>query len=229
MLEPPDDFLPVTELSYHHDFEQGVHGKYFWIQSRHVTLDDFFEMAPLPAGGVRFIITTFDGHALGPLTISPLLHSWEWHYSGSGDSALVVHPRTEITDVAENVTKFMEMDPVFDLSSKSEVTANFWKELEILSPIAYISAHDHLIVATKNREFFESFIFSPEFLRYEEIRKHRALEHRVKAWNDYHQDLGPECGPEKCIEPNCMRLRIKLAVKCIRHQLEQFSPELFGA
>lgn len=227
MLEPPDDFMRVTELSYRHDFEQGVHGKFYWIQSLHVTLDDLFDMAPLPTGGVRFIITSFDGSALGQLTIGSVSRSWEWHYSGNGDSALVLHPRTEMAEVAESVTKLMEADRISDLTSKSGENENFWNELEILSPIAYISAWDRLILITTNREFYESFIYSPEFLRYEDTRKRRALEQRVKRWNDYHENLGPECGPEKCIEPSCTRLRIKLAVKCIRHQLEQFSPDLF--
>jgi hypothetical protein len=37
---------------------------------------------------------------------------------------------------------------------------------------------------------------------------------------DRERELGPECGPEKCREPNCNRLRIRLAVFCLKHQFD---------
>ena len=34
-------------------------------------------------------------------------------------------------------------------------------------------------------------------------------------------NLGPECGPEKCAEPGCGCLRIKVATFCLQHQYER--------
>jgi hypothetical protein len=38
--------------------------------------------------------------------------------------------------------------------------------------------------------------------------------------SSFFANLGPECGPEKCLQPNCDRLRIKLAVYCLQHQFD---------
>lgn len=36
----------------------------------------------------------------------------------------------------------------------------------------------------------------------------------------YFESLGPEVGPERCIEPGCENLRIRLSSKCQRHHFE---------
>lgn len=38
----------------------------------------------------------------------------------------------------------------------------------------------------------------------------------------FQYELGPECGPEKCVEDSCKKLRIKLAIRCLEHQFDQF-------
>ena len=45
---------------------------------------------------------------------------------------------------------------------------------------------------------------------------------RDKARKNFRRELGPECGPEKCAQEDCSRLRIKLAIRCLEHQFDQF-------
>lgn len=49
----------------------------------------------------------------------------------------------------------------------------------------------------------------------EAITENKLPAARAQKW----QALGPECGPEVCVEEACKRLRIKLAVRCFMHQI----------
>ncbi|MBA3856532.1 MAG: hypothetical protein C0507_06425 [Cyanobacteria bacterium PR.3.49] len=45
---------------------------------------------------------------------------------------------------------------------------------------------------------------------------------REQARKKFRRELGPECGPEKCAQESCNRLRIRLAIRCLEHQFDQF-------
>jgi hypothetical protein len=45
---------------------------------------------------------------------------------------------------------------------------------------------------------------------------------RQSARASFEAELGPECGPERCDEPGCDRLRMKLAIRCLQHQFEGY-------
>ena len=45
---------------------------------------------------------------------------------------------------------------------------------------------------------------------------------RKRARKTFWAELGPECGPETCVETGCNRLRIKLAIRCLEHQFDDY-------
>jgi hypothetical protein len=79
----------------------------------------------------------------------------------------------------------------------------------------------------RSEKDFATFIESNPFQNIETKLEADAHSHRLSSWKYYWETLGPECGPEKCVQPGCDRLRIHLAIRCLRHQLESNNPGWF--
>ncbi|MBS1997571.1 MAG: hypothetical protein JSS86_14720 [Cyanobacteria bacterium SZAS LIN-2] len=92
---------------------------------------------------------------------------------------------------------------------------NFWKFLERFQPYCFVSASDTLFFAAHNKDLVASVHSDRAWADAESQERAYKSSSRAALW----RDLGPECGPEKCVEPDCNRLRIKLAMRCFMHQM----------
>jgi hypothetical protein len=69
-------------------------------------------------------------------------------------------------------------------------------------------------MTTRNRKVFKHLVNSERFTNTSERRK-AELE---SSYEEFADEVGPEVGPESCVESDCPRLRIRLAVRCVFHQ-----------
>jgi hypothetical protein len=74
-------------------------------------------------------------------------------------------------------------------------------------------------ITTKRRADLKRLVEDDRFQHAAENHKVHLREQREEFW----LAVGPEVGPELCVEPQCHHLRIEVAVRCIEHQFLRFS------
>lgn len=103
-------------------------------------------------------------------------------------------------------------------SMEDETCQSFWHAMAVINPYCYYSyglcAEDFTLVVRK-RELFRQYLDRYPVEEIENKKNKSQKDYRANLW----KDLGPESGPEPCVEPECARLRIKLAARCFIHQL----------
>ena len=124
-------------------------------------------------------------------------------------------------------TAFLLLDREFDQTAileqrKSlethyeESDQNVWKAMNADKPFCYYSDGGGTFFVSPHKTSIEV-LYSSKVLQ---IAEDRAREGGHKSRLALWQTLGPERGPEKCVEQNCDRLRIELAVRCFMHQMQ---------
>lgn len=119
-------------------------------------------------------------------------------------------------EILHALSNFDEPNMLEDL--EEEQAKNFWAALEAVKPYCYFSygLFDGFTFVARGHDLYRQFLDRASERDIEAIHREMASANRARTW----QELGPECGPEICIEHNCERLRIKLAVRCFIHQIQ---------
>lgn len=222
----PEDYMPITPRRYQHVWTTGVQRNYHWLRSNQVNIKDFFAWVSAPKDGFRFGGFIFDGSTRKPnlTALSPIRLSWpKVEFTGIGDYLIFLPP-----DALESDIQFFLKDLLnshYPLRNPHDLTdvdnTHFWNQIEIAAPIFYYrqDGNDFLVVC-RDKEMLAKFMLSSGFQSSEERTKAELIAERPASWKKHFQSLGPECGPEKCVEEGCDNLRIKVAVRCVKHQLK---------
>lgn len=119
-------------------------------------------------------------------------------------------------ELLKNLSYFDEPYMLDDLDE--EQAQNFWAAIEGIQPYCYFSygLFDGFTFVARGPDLYRQFLDRVSLEAIETFYKKTAAASRARTW----AELGPECGPEICIEDNCNRLRIKLALRCFIHQLQ---------
>ena len=234
--------MPVTAMVWRHDYRRGLYGGFHWLQSEQLQFSDFLAWMKPPTEGFRLLITAVDGVGSAypyarkdgwisnaEYGLSPLMHSWpELVVTGNGEAAYVLDALSILPDIEKNLIKFQNLDCLEQLDDFSLPTIQqFWKVARQLNPLFYICDWRWFSLVSRSEASLAEFIEGAGFQNSESKLKDDAFATRESLWNHYWETLGPEGGPEECVHPGCDRLRIQLAIRCLRHQLESFNPGCF--
>jgi hypothetical protein len=100
----------------------------------------------------------------------------------------------------------------------NDIGPEFWVFMEKLQPYFFHRWRNDRLFVARDKTILDV-LHSTEVLKQaEEYERQQQLKGRASIW----ETLGPECGPEKCVEVDCDRLRIPLAVRCLMHQRSTF-------
>lgn len=206
----------------------GCSGNFFWLRSSELGVLDVLQVIDLPEKPFRVVVTYWDwggGAAFAYGDISGWSRLGEYAISdtstvlpklqfGADNAQMLLDEVMSEHEVLQNLLEFDEPYLLDDLEN-DQVKA-FWIAIEALRPYCYFSYCEGLTLIMRGTESCKEFIDRVSLEEVETIFRGRTTSYREKKWNE----LGPECGPEVCIEENCDRLRIKLAVRCFIHQLQ---------
>ncbi len=216
-----EDWLALKGWSRTPNVTEGTHGEYFWVRCESAWFGSALSTTLFMPTEFRVLVTYWDGngadfyrnepgwkaigdYALGP----PLKYLPELNFGAQSAAMLIPHtvPESQLEDL---LVGFDDFQPY------REETAPFWNVVDRIKPICYFSDLDEGIFVAQGKELYE--LGFNESLVAEITNELRVREQRIRqsTWNT----LGPECGPEKCVEPGCDHLRIRLAIRCLLHQL----------
>ncbi|HEY9684838.1 MAG TPA: hypothetical protein V6C86_24890 [Oculatellaceae cyanobacterium] len=218
-----EEHLNLSDWSFKARIEQGKHRDYHWIS---LDYDVEFEnyIAP-PLDSFRILVTHFDGYGGAAVCYS---NTPGWRRIGECAISDVIADKLPAINYAAD-TALMYLDrPLGDEELLAGLcfadeepdpnNSRFWFLLDRIQPYLFISYMERAFFAAQNRGLLDA-LHSPCALAEVEERERASLRaSRKSKW----EDVGPECGPEKCVEPDCDRLRIKRAVRCYMHQLRAF-------
>lgn len=223
MDDPPlptiEDYLNLVGISLDLKYSLGQHGEFFWMASCDY-IEDFSRCISMPSGSYCIVMTDFDGDAAASYGKDP-----GWSAVGTVAVSEMMTGLPDINYHADTAMMIFESKPSasellrhFDgvYFSDLEIGSDpFWTVLEDLKPYCFASYLGDLFFCSLNKEHVEA-MYSPTVLAQAELFQVDWIRaNRAALW----QDLGPECGPETCIEAGCSRLRIRLAVRSFLHQL----------
>lgn len=216
-----EDWLELNDWSRTPNVTEGTHGEYFWVRCEGAWFGSALSTTLFMPTEFRVLVTYWDGngagfyvnepgwraigdYALGP----PLKYLPELNFEAP--SAAMVIPDT----VPESELEYL-LEGFDDFQPYRAETDSFWNVVDRIKPICYFSDLDEGIFVAQGRELYE--LGFNESVVAEITDELRVREQRIRqsTWNT----LGPECGPEKCVEPGCEHLRIRLAIRCLLHQL----------
>lgn len=216
-----EDWLALKDWSRTPNVTEGTHGEYFWVRCESAWFGSALSTTLFMPTEFRVLVTYWDGngadfyrnepgwkaigdYALGP----PLKYFPELNFGAQSAAMLIPHtvPESQLEDL---------LDGFDDFQPYRGETAPFWNVVDRIKPICYFSDLDEGIFVAQGKELYE--LGFNESLVAEITNELRVREQRIRqsTWNT----LGPECGPEKCVEPGCDHLRIRLAIRCLLHQL----------
>lgn len=223
-----DDYLQLRDWLFELDLQQGSYSGFSWLRSSALVRADIHGLVDLPTEPFRVLVTSWDGlgggatvygtsagwRRLGPFAISSPSKILPKLYFGADNAQMILDEPTSDEDILETMDGF---DDPRDLEGLGELeTKKFWNCFEMLNPYCYFSYGQWFTLVIRGKEMLDRVLNEVSFDEVESIYKNEASAYRAKLW----QSLGPECGPETCIELGCERLRIGLAVRCFLHQLE---------
>lgn len=215
-----EDFLNLKDWSFKAVFLEGQVGNYFWFDPGYwIAFEDYIAMPERP---YCIVMTAFDGYGgagpsygrdpgwreVGVCAVSEMMTGRpQVNYGADIELMLVDRP---IED--DELLHWFSEDSDY-LEARPE-NAYLWAMIEEIQPYCYAAYNQEILFAARNKELVDA-LHSPEAIEdVERKAKERCREGRAKAW----ADLGPERGPEQCVEPGCERLRIPLAIRCFFHQ-----------
>lgn len=225
-----EEYLQMSDWNFGVSIKEGCHANFYWLRSRELVMADLLATIDLPRQPFSVLVTYWDWHGGGSATYGNE-RGWrhigkyaisdastvlpELHY-GADCGQMLLDEQIADSDLLKALSRFDEPYMLDDL--EEEHAKNFWAAIEVIKPFCYFSygLFDGFTFVARGLALYRQFMerVSPEAI--EQIYKERAAANRAKTW----EDLGPECGPETCIEPNCDRLRIRLAIRCFIHQLQ---------
>lgn len=218
-----EEWLAMEDWYYIPSMYGGVEGEYHWIQCPEGDFADALEFELEPKVPFRLLATYWDVAAGAP-ALYRNYPGWKIYdnfaicnetermldLNFSADAAVMVidHPVSN-EDLLSLFKNFVDFNP------DSDETERFWDVIRKVRPYCYLSNIYGGILVARGKELYES-VFNEEFVSAIIKEQRRRKENMRKAlWNQ----IGPECGPEKCTEKDCDRLRIQLAVRCFLHQI----------
>lgn len=220
--------MPLDVAKMRHEFERGLWKKYAWLRSNHLVCWDFLSSIDLSAG-IRLVLIEYGGARLSTCDLRFLLAKEGWQISPGYALSPILRspPRIHWTgegDIVIGLRKTVSTDLIFShskLLSKFHTAgfisgdcSRFWRAIETLEPEFYVSDREQLSVVLPSSERLSDFINSAKFRNTEKRVRAKFCRERMRLWNL----LGPETGPESCIQPGCGSLRISLALRCAEHQ-----------
>lgn len=218
-LQTIEEYLALSDWTFKPGYEIGSHGDFYWI--RYDYQIDPLQFIDLPAGKYRALLLDFDSSrpgsfigkdpgwsALGEFAISDLGSTLPDLCFNADTAYLLLDREFDQTSLLEQLGRLEEPHPKDDQI--------FWEVLDAVKPFCYCSDCGDTFFVSPNKASIDV-LYSSKVLQ---IAEDRAREDKRKGRLGSWQSLGPERGPEKCVEQDCERLRIELAVRCFIHQLQ---------
>lgn len=223
-----DDYLNLTDWNFKVSIAEGKHGNYYWLRCAEFMAIDFRKHLKLPVNPFCVLVTYWDWNE-GAAKRYFGEHGWRtldryaisyWEttlpklYFEADNTCMIIDHPVDDNEILLALKEFTE--PTYLEDEEGPCVKGFWNSIEALQPYCYASYSNGLTFIANGEEFYKDFVNSISIEEVKAFHRNRETEHRLKLW----KDIGPECGPETCVESNCDRLRIKLAVRCFIHQLE---------
>lgn len=218
-LQTIEEYLALSDWNFNPGYEIGSHGEFYWI--RYDYQIDPLQFINLPAGKYRALLLDFDSgppgkyfgndpgwSALGEFAISNLGKTLPDLCFGADTAYLLLDRELDQTTLLEQLGRLKEPQPKDDQI--------LWEVLDAVKPFCYCNDFGGTFFVSPDKAS-RDVLYSSKVLK---IAEDRAREGERKGRLGSWQSLGPERGPEKCVEPDCDRLRIELAVRCFMHQLQ---------
>ena len=217
-MQTIEDYLEVKDWAFKASFSTGQNGEYYWVILDSPDLKTEFLIWPQKS--LSTVLLSFDGSDTGCSFGS----SKNWRaVAGIAVSDLILGP-PELSYGAEFELLILDRE-LTDQELKAALTVRpdktdldnikFWQFLERLQPLCYVADTYQSYFMSKDKTMVEALHSKQALERIEEDRKRGVQQNRLELWSM----LGPECGPEKCVEEHCDRQRIELAMRCFIHQL----------
>jgi hypothetical protein len=150
--------------------------------------------------------------------------------TGNGESIFILDGSFNSPDIAEILKEGEDFDGYEEPDDFSlPKIRRFWHVVQRLNPIFYVCDWVVFTLISRDKAGLAEFVENASFKSVENKTKQDAFAQRAGLWSYYWNLLGPECGPETCVANGCERLRIEVAVFCLRHQLELNNPGWFGS
>lgn len=227
-IQTIDEYLELRDWKFDESqiqLEEGRHQDFFWLRSSELGDTDLLATIDLPSEPFSVLVTHFDGpgaiyaskigwRQLGDYAISGRSTILPKLYHGADNAQMFLDQ--DIAD-EELMLALLDFDEPYSLDDlQQEETGRFWRAIEnnpycyfsygLVGNFTFVGRGHHTL-----QQFLEQ-VWSTDFKEY--YKRKEAFE-RERLW----KILGPESGAETCVEPDCSRLRIKLAVRCFIHQL----------
>lgn len=224
-----DDYLQLKDWKFVLRKKEGNCGDFFWLQSEELRQLNVLKTIVPPERPFRALVTYWDcadGAAtaygqqpgwrkIGECAVSNWLTELpKLHFGADCGQMLFETP----LDDEELLSALRDFDEPYVIDDPEEAVAvGFWSALAAINPNYYFSygLSKGFTFIAKGQAAFEHFVDNIFIRDIETIHRDRLASHRASLW----KNLGPECGPDVCIEPDCERLRIRLAVRCFIHQI----------
>lgn len=226
-MQTISDYLQLSDWTFEISMSKGSHLNYFWLRSSQLAAVDLLETIDLPKKPFCVLITYWDAgggasvygsdkgwRKLGDYAISDVSTVPPKLQYGADNAQMLLDKPIVDPDLLDALSNFDEPLTLDDVDV--EDTTNFWSAVEAIEPYCYFSygLFGEFTFIARGHELFQQFLDRVSEAEVEAIHRERESALRAKIW----RQLGPECGPELCIEENCGRLRIQLAVRCFIHQ-----------
>lgn len=212
-MEPPEDFLFVDENEYKHIVDTGLRGGYFWMTSNRLRMLDVFRSIEAPDSGFRLLSSgAHSNDSNKTWVLSAIRHRWPNNiYNGAIFVLAPTAIKSSLTSYLADLTKFFLPE---GLDCHDEM---IWSLILDLKPILYLeSKYCGITLITGDIKWFKR-MTNKSFIHAVEAKERTRIRN---AKYDFWTQIGPECGPEHCAISGCNRLRVRLAIHCIKHQYE---------
>lgn len=217
-----EEWLSLKDWDFSPNVTEGTHGDYFWVRCEGAFFGDGLSRFMFLPTEFRVLVTYWDcpggapaayrnepgwkivgSYALGP----PLKYIPELNFHAPS-SAMLIEGSISECDIGALLEGFEEFQPYM---AESDC---FWNVVDRVKPFCYFSDLDEGIFVARGKELYELGFNNEIVAAITTATRTGQQRIRQSSWNS----LGPECGPEKCVESGCDRLRIQLAVRCFLHQ-----------
>lgn len=219
-LQTIEEYLDLSDWTFKPGYEIGSHGDFYWI--RYDYQIDPLQFINLPKSKYRALLLDFDSgppgkyfgndpgwSALGEFALSDAGDSLPNLRFGAADTAYLL-----LTQEFDQVALLEQLGRLEEPHQKTNQI--FWEVMDAVKPFCYCSDCGGTFFVSPYKASID-ILYSSKVLQ---IAEDRAREGKRKSRLELWQTLGPERGPEKCVEQDCERLRIELAVRCFMHQLQ---------
>ena len=212
-----EEFLALADVAPGLTFDKFEEGKYHCVHFYLVESKLLFRRIEIPQVPFRVLVTDLtrnEGIAHTPgwkplmgLAISEVGTTLSPGYDTVGSIMLIDKP--------------IGLSKVSKLAKEFEFYLHYYRDdpfptvrqlAELVDAFCYVSLNTFM---AREKDLFDRFLTRELLQEMETLHRQATTESRAQLWSD----IGPECGPEVCVEPGCDRLRIRLAVRCFVHQV----------